>query len=42
MTRRGFGPWLRIYRPSHDGRRQCVQLARYEATVLVAAINEWL
>ncbi|MFB6641615.1 serine/threonine-protein kinase [Streptomyces chartreusis] len=42
LTRRGFGPWLRIYRPSHDGRRQCVQLARYEATVLVAAINEWL
>ncbi|MFD5858739.1 telomere-associated protein Tap [Streptomyces chartreusis] len=27
LTRRGFGPWPRIYRPAHDGRRQCVQLA---------------
>ncbi|WP_351236023.1 helix-turn-helix transcriptional regulator [Streptomyces sp. NPDC002133] len=27
LTRRGFGPWARIYRPAQDGRRQCVQLA---------------
>ncbi|MEW2345348.1 telomere-associated protein Tap [Streptomyces griseoaurantiacus] len=27
LTRRGFGPWPRIYRPAQDGRRQCVQLA---------------
>lgn len=27
LTRRGFGPWARIYRPARDGRRQCVQLA---------------
>ncbi len=27
LTRRGFGPWPRIYRPVADGRRQCVQLA---------------
>ncbi|MFB7477076.1 telomere-associated protein Tap [Kitasatospora sp. NPDC056184] len=27
LTRRGFGPWARIYRPIKDGRRQCVQLA---------------
>ncbi len=27
LTRRGFGPWPRIYRPARDGRRQCVQLA---------------
>ncbi|MEU0374294.1 helix-turn-helix domain-containing protein [Streptomyces sp. NPDC006283] len=27
LTRRGFGPWARIYRPAHGGRRQCVQLA---------------
>ncbi|MGW4806448.1 telomere-associated protein Tap [Kitasatospora sp. NPDC004272] len=27
LTRRGFGPWARIYRPVKDGRRQCVQLA---------------
>ncbi len=22
----GLGPWARIYRPAHGGRRQCVQL----------------
>jgi DNA-binding transcriptional regulator YiaG len=27
LTRRGFGPWARIYRPVDGGRRQCVQLA---------------
>lgn len=27
LTRRGFGPWVRIYRPVQGGRRQCVQLA---------------
>ncbi|WP_103503409.1 helix-turn-helix domain-containing protein [Streptomyces sp. SM14] len=27
LTRRGFGPWTRVYRPVHEGRRQCVQLA---------------
>ncbi|MFF1836970.1 telomere-associated protein Tap [Streptomyces sp. NPDC058231] len=27
LTRRGFGPWARIYRPAKAGRRQCVQLA---------------
>ncbi|MDC2960406.1 transcriptional regulator [Streptomyces gilvifuscus] len=27
LTRRGFGPWPRIYRPAQDGHRQCVQLA---------------
>ncbi|MFG3499021.1 telomere-associated protein Tap [Streptomyces sp. NPDC047928] len=27
LTRRGFGPWARIYRPTDGGRRQCVQLA---------------
>ncbi|MDT0382439.1 helix-turn-helix domain-containing protein [Streptomyces sp. DSM 42041] len=27
LTRRGFGPWPRIYRPADGGRRQCVQLA---------------
>ncbi|MFE3875405.1 telomere-associated protein Tap [Kitasatospora sp. NPDC059146] len=27
LTRRGFGPWARIYRPVKDGQRQCVQLA---------------
>ncbi|MFI1868674.1 telomere-associated protein Tap [Streptomyces jumonjinensis] len=27
LTRRGFGPWARIYRPAEHGRRQCVQLA---------------
>ncbi|GGL17977.1 hypothetical protein GCM10010094_93580 [Streptomyces flaveus] len=27
LTRRGLGPWARVYRPAHDGRRQCVQLA---------------
>ncbi|MFI8520038.1 telomere-associated protein Tap [Streptomyces sp. NPDC085481] len=26
LTRRGFGPWARIYRPAQDGRRACVQL----------------
>lgn len=26
LTRRGFGPWARIYRPAEGGRRQCVQL----------------
>ncbi|MEV6727126.1 helix-turn-helix transcriptional regulator [Streptomyces xanthochromogenes] len=27
LTRRGFGPWARIYRPAKNGQRQCVQLA---------------
>ena len=27
LTRRGFGPWARIYRPAKGGERQCVQLA---------------
>ncbi len=27
LTRRGFGPWPRIYRPAEAGVRQCVQLA---------------
>lgn len=27
LTRRGFGPWARVYRPTEGGRRQCVQLA---------------
>ncbi|MEU4097351.1 helix-turn-helix transcriptional regulator [Streptomyces sp. NPDC026673] len=27
LTRRGFGPWARVYRPAQDGRRHCVQLA---------------
>ncbi|MFH0246544.1 telomere-associated protein Tap [Streptomyces sp. HK10] len=27
LTKRGFGPWARIYRPAAEGRRQCVQLA---------------
>ncbi|MBB1254636.1 helix-turn-helix domain-containing protein [Streptomyces sp. OF3] len=27
LTRRGFGPWARIYRPVEGRRRQCVQLA---------------
>ncbi|MET8682399.1 helix-turn-helix domain-containing protein [Streptomyces sp. NPDC004647] len=27
LTRRGFGPWPRIYRPAISGQRQCVQLA---------------
>ncbi|MGK5534255.1 telomere-associated protein Tap, partial [Streptomyces sp. URMC 129] len=27
LTRRGFGPWARIYRPADDGVRRCVQLA---------------
>ncbi|MEU0954555.1 helix-turn-helix domain-containing protein [Streptomyces niveus] len=27
LTKRGFGPWARIYRPAREGRRQCVQLA---------------
>ncbi|MFJ5710825.1 telomere-associated protein Tap [Streptomyces sp. NPDC093105] len=26
LTRRGFGPWARIYRPAQGGRRVCVQL----------------
>ncbi|MEU4037350.1 telomere-associated protein Tap [Streptomyces collinus] len=26
LTRRGFGPWARVYRPAEGGRRQCVQL----------------
>ncbi|MEU1707083.1 helix-turn-helix domain-containing protein [Streptomyces sp. NPDC005706] len=26
LTKRGFGPWARIYRPAKGGRRQCVQL----------------
>ncbi|MCZ7430135.1 telomere-associated protein Tap [Streptomyces sp. WMMC1477] len=27
LTRRGFGPWARVYRPATGGQRQCVQLA---------------
>ncbi|MFV5998347.1 telomere-associated protein Tap [Streptomyces sp. NPDC056231] len=27
LTRRGFGPWARIYRPASGGHRQCVQFA---------------
>ncbi|WP_407284828.1 telomere-associated protein Tap [Streptomyces sp. BP-8] len=27
LTRRGFGPWPRVYRPAQNGRRRCVQLA---------------
>ncbi|WP_432095632.1 telomere-associated protein Tap [Streptomyces sp. bgisy100] len=27
LTKRGLGPWARIYRPAEGGRRQCVQLA---------------
>ena len=27
LTKRGFGPWPRIYRPAEGGRRQCVQFA---------------
>ncbi|MGK5628175.1 telomere-associated protein Tap, partial [Streptomyces sp. URMC 123] len=27
LTRRGFGPWARVYRPAAGGQRQCVQLA---------------
>ncbi|MFC4033210.1 telomere-associated protein Tap [Streptomyces polygonati] len=27
LTKRGFGPWARVYRPAKDGERQCVQLA---------------
>ncbi|MDX6346386.1 MAG: hypothetical protein QOF84_1176, partial [Streptomyces sp.] len=27
LTRRGFGPWARIYRPATGGQRHCVQLA---------------
>ena len=27
LTRRGFGPWPRLYRPAQGSRRQCVQLA---------------
>ncbi|GHE76631.1 telomere-associated protein Tap [Streptomyces cellulosae] len=26
LTKRGLGPWARIYRPAQGGRRQCVQL----------------
>ncbi|MEU1012296.1 helix-turn-helix transcriptional regulator [Streptomyces sp. NPDC005890] len=26
LTKRGLGPWARIYRPARGGRRQCVQL----------------
>ncbi|MES4906069.1 MULTISPECIES: telomere-associated protein Tap [unclassified Streptomyces] len=26
LTKRGFGPWARIYRPAQGGQRQCVQL----------------
>ncbi|MEU3401826.1 telomere-associated protein Tap [Streptomyces filamentosus] len=26
LTRRGLGPWARIYRPAQDNRRMCVQL----------------
>ncbi|MFE9452082.1 telomere-associated protein Tap [Streptomyces sp. NPDC006739] len=26
LTRRGFGPWARVYRPAQSGRRACVQL----------------
>ncbi|MFI9244041.1 telomere-associated protein Tap [Streptomyces sp. NPDC053086] len=27
LTRRGFGPWARVCRKAHEGRRQCVRLA---------------
>jgi transcriptional regulator with XRE-family HTH domain len=27
LTKRGFGPWARIYRPARGSERQCVQLA---------------
>ncbi|WP_030724254.1 telomere-associated protein Tap [Streptomyces sp. NRRL F-2580] len=27
LTKRGFGPWARVYRPAQAGQRQCVQLA---------------
>lgn len=27
LTKRGFGPWARIYRPAQANQRQCVQLA---------------
>lgn len=27
LTRRGFGPWARVYRPAQAGRRSCVQFA---------------
>ncbi|MFB7657896.1 MULTISPECIES: telomere-associated protein Tap [unclassified Streptomyces] len=27
LTRRGFGPWARVYRPAKAGQRQCVQFA---------------
>ncbi|WP_331723245.1 telomere-associated protein Tap [Streptomyces sp. NBC_00105] len=27
LTKRGFGPWARVYRPAKAGQRQCVQLA---------------
>ncbi|MBT2365472.1 helix-turn-helix domain-containing protein [Streptomyces sp. ISL-10] len=27
LTKRGFGPWPRIYRPAQAGQRRCVQLA---------------
>ncbi|GFH39232.1 telomere-associated protein Tap [Streptomyces pacificus] len=27
LTRRGFGPWARVYRPADGDRRQCVQFA---------------
>ncbi|CAG7658467.1 telomere-associated protein Tap [Actinacidiphila bryophytorum] len=27
LTRRGFGPWARVYRPASGGERRCVQLA---------------
>uniref|UniRef100_UPI001E5373DE telomere-associated protein Tap n=1 Tax=Streptomyces mashuensis TaxID=33904 RepID=UPI001E5373DE len=27
LTRRGFGPWARVFRPAAGNRRQCVQLA---------------
>jgi hypothetical protein len=27
LTKRGFGPWARIYRPADGDRRRCVQLA---------------
>jgi len=27
LTRRGFGPWAKVYRPAESGRRRCVQFA---------------
>lgn len=27
LTKRGFGPWARVYRPAEGDRRQCVQFA---------------